>query len=113
MDMAKCLLQLSVVLLLVSLSSGAEDGEIVQVVQEDVDQGSSPNWWVAAMFVFGDSTLDAGTNSYFPSLLQANFPPYGKEYTGQPTGRFTNGQTLADYFGMHSPFVLFPPFVCI
>lgn len=91
------LLQLSLVLLLVTFSSGIENGEILQVVQ-DVKQGPSSNYWVTALFVFGDSTVDAGTNTHIPSLLQANFLPYGTEYFGQPTGRFTNGRTYADFF---------------
>ncbi|KAL3694146.1 hypothetical protein R1sor_007797 [Riccia sorocarpa] len=53
---------------------------------------------VEAMFVFGDSVLDAGTNNYFPSLLKANFKPYGQPAFSKPTGRFTNGKTYADFF---------------
>lgn len=98
MQTAKLLLQLSVVLLLVSLSSGTKYGDIAQVVKEFTDRRSSPNFRVPAMFVFGDSVLDAGTNSLFPTLLRANFLPYGKDYFDQPTGRFTNGRTIADYF---------------
>ncbi|KAG6554956.1 hypothetical protein Mapa_003541 [Marchantia paleacea] len=58
----------------------------------------SSNSMVSAIFVFGDSVLDAGTNSHFPSLLQANFKPYGSQYFGKPTGRFTNGRIYADFF---------------
>ncbi|KAL2633594.1 hypothetical protein R1flu_005073 [Riccia fluitans] len=62
---------------------------------------------VQAMFVFGDSVLDAGTNNYFASLLKANMKPYGEAYFGKPTGRFTNGRTYADFFaerlGLNSP----------
>jgi hypothetical protein len=51
--------------------------------------------------VFGDSVVDAGTNNYFPSLLRANFKPYGAQF-GKPTGRFTNGRTYADFIGLYS-----------
>lgn len=96
MELLRCLL-LSLVLVLFSFGSATKGGEILEVV-ENVKRGPGQNWWVPAMFVFGDSVLDAGTNSYIPSLLQANFLPYGTHYFGQATGRFTNGRTYADFF---------------
>lgn len=53
-------------------------------------------------FVFGDSLVDAGNNDYLFSLSKADSPPYGIDFNpsgGQPTGRFTNGRTIADILG--------------
>ena len=47
---------------------------------------------VLALFVFGDSAADAGTNNYIPnSHARVDFPPYGRTFFHRPTGRFTNG----------------------
>lgn len=53
-------------------------------------------------FVFGDSLVDAGNNDYIFTLSKADSPPYGIDFTpsgGRPTGRFTNGRTIADIVG--------------
>lgn len=53
-------------------------------------------------FLFGDSLVDAGNNNYIFTLSKADSPPYGIDFTpsgGQPTGRFTNGLTIADIVG--------------
>ncbi|VFR03548.1 unnamed protein product [Cuscuta campestris] len=52
-----------------------------------------------AMFVFGDSLVDAGNNNYLvDSLAKANYVPYGIDFRG-PTGSFSNGKTIVDYLG--------------
>ncbi|GMQ02199.1 hypothetical protein CsSME_00048548 [Camellia sinensis var. sinensis] len=50
-----------------------------------------------ALFVFGDSTVDAGNNNKIERGITANFYPYGVDYNNQSTGRFTNGLTAADF----------------
>ncbi|KAI3733888.1 hypothetical protein L6452_13346 [Arctium lappa] len=51
-----------------------------------------------SVFVFGDSLFDPGNNHYIPNCtLQADFPPYGSSFFHHPTGRFTNGRTVADF----------------
>ncbi|CAL5030466.1 unnamed protein product [Urochloa decumbens] len=55
-----------------------------------------------ALFIFGDSLVDAGNNDYLVTLSKANAPPYGVDFAfsgGKPTGRFTNGMTIADIMG--------------
>lgn len=55
-----------------------------------------------ASFIFGDSLVDAGNNNYLPSLSKANMTPNGIDFGasgGMPTGRFTNGRTIADIIG--------------
>ncbi|KAA3460033.1 GDSL esterase/lipase [Gossypium australe] len=63
-------------------------------------------------FVFGDSLVDAGNNNYIFTLSKADSPPYGIDFTpsgGQPTGRFTNGRTIADIVGQSLGAKSFPP----
>ncbi|CAM6105053.1 unnamed protein product [Calypogeia fissa] len=101
--MVKRIVQLSLLLLLMqgTFSSAKERGGILLI--EDVMEQKAPaaNAAVPAIFVLGDSVLDAGTNTYFPSLLQADFKPYGTQYFGKPTGRWTNGRTIADFFATY------------
>ena len=51
----------------------------------------------SALFVFGDSIVDAGNNK-IESCITEHFYPYGVDYNNQYTGRFTNGLT-ADFMG--------------
>ncbi|XP_020580635.1 GDSL esterase/lipase At2g23540-like [Phalaenopsis equestris] len=56
-----------------------------------------------AIFVFGDSHVDSGNNNYLlTTLSKANHFPNGIDFKasgGMPTGRFTNGRTMADIIG--------------
>lgn len=54
-----------------------------------------------AMYVFGDSLVDSGNNNYLPIQSNAKFPPYGIDFGGKPTGRYTNGKTVVDYLGQY------------
>ncbi|XP_054823834.1 GDSL esterase/lipase At2g03980-like [Prosopis cineraria] len=57
---------------------------------------------IPAMYVFGDSLFGNGNNKYlgFPSN-DASFLPYGMDFAGsKPTGRYTNGKTVADYLAI-------------
>lgn len=51
------------------------------------------------MFIFGDSLIDNGNNNDLPSLAKANYFPYGIDFNGGPTGRFSNGYTMVDTIG--------------
>ncbi|KAK2439710.1 GDSL Lipase/Acylhydrolase superfamily protein [Trifolium repens] len=51
---------------------------------------------VPAMFIFGDSLIDNGNNNNMASLAKANYFPYGIDFNGGPTGRFSNGYTIVD-----------------
>ncbi|KAG7012342.1 GDSL esterase/lipase, partial [Cucurbita argyrosperma subsp. argyrosperma] len=59
---------------------------------------------VPAIFVFGDSLVDVGNNNFLHSAARANFYPYGIDFRGGPTGRFSNGRTvidmIVDYLGI-------------
>jgi hypothetical protein len=54
---------------------------------------------VPCYFVFGDSLVDSGNNNVIVSLARANYPPYGIDFAGGPTGRFSNGLTTVDVIG--------------
>ncbi|KAJ7949638.1 GDSL esterase/lipase [Quillaja saponaria] len=54
---------------------------------------------VPAMFVFGDSLVDVGNNNFLNTIAKSNFLPYGVDFSGGPTGRFSNGRTLVDMLG--------------
>lgn len=54
---------------------------------------------VPAMFIFGDSLIDNGNNNNLASLAKANYYPYGIDFRGGPTGRFSNGYTMVDEIG--------------
>lgn len=51
---------------------------------------------VPCYFVFGDSLVDNGNNNDMGSLARANYMPYGIDFPGGPTGRFSNGKTTVD-----------------
>lgn len=58
-----------------------------------------------ALFIFGDSLVDAGNNNYLSTLSKANVKPNGIDFKasgGTPTGRFTNGRTIGDIVGRPS-----------
>ncbi|XP_002960993.2 GDSL esterase/lipase 4 [Selaginella moellendorffii] len=62
----------------------------------------------SAIIVFGDSTVDTGTNFYSPATpfnFQANRYPYGfKGFQGQATGRFTEGRVIIDFIAEYAGF---------
>ncbi|XP_065634029.1 GDSL esterase/lipase 5 [Quercus suber] len=66
----------------------------------------------AALFVFGDSLVDVGTNNYINTLTdyQANFPPYGETFFKYPTGRASNGRLIPDFLAEYANLELIPPY---
>ena len=54
------------------------------------------------MFIFGDSTVDVGTNNFLNTTAKANSPYYGIDFPNSlPTGRFSNGFNTIDYIGRY------------
>lgn len=69
---------------------------------------------VPALYVFGDSLFDSGNNNFLPTLAKANYYPYGVNFPGSyPTGRFTNGKTVADFIAEYLGLPYPPPRVSI
>ncbi|KAK9213054.1 hypothetical protein WN943_002440 [Citrus x changshan-huyou] len=72
--------------------------------------GSSSN---AALFIFGDSTVDPGNNNYIKTTSenQANYKPYGQNgFFDKPTGRFSDGRVIVDFIAEYAKLPLIPPF---
>lgn len=51
---------------------------------------------VPCHFILGDSLVDNGNNNRLSSLAKANYMPYGIDFPGGATGRFSNGKTTVD-----------------
>lgn len=97
------------VLLVLNSCSAQQDGEAAFAPGGDREL-------VPAMFIFGDSLIDNGNNNDLPSLAKANYFPYGIDFNGGPTGRFSNGYTMVDTIGTVLPsqsFFFFKLFILI
>ncbi|KAJ6671675.1 GDSL-MOTIF LIPASE [Salix viminalis] len=65
---------------------------------------------VPAMFIFGDSVVDAGNNNHLYTIVKANFAPYGRDFANhKPTGRFCNGKLASDLTAENLGFTSYPP----
>ncbi|KAJ6840150.1 GDSL esterase/lipase-like [Iris pallida] len=65
---------------------------------------------VPGVFIFGDSVVDAGNNNNLYTLVKANFPPYGRDFSQHfPTGRFCNGKLATDFTVENLGFTSYPP----
>ncbi|XP_048230982.1 GDSL esterase/lipase At5g55050 [Ricinus communis] len=63
-----------------------------------------------AIFIFGDSAIDIGTNNYLNSYARANFPYNGIDFPhSKSTGRFSNGYNIGDQLAMKFGFKKSPP----
>lgn len=51
---------------------------------------------VPCFFIFGDSLSDSGNNNNLQTTAKVNYLPYGIDYPGGPSGRFTNGKNVVD-----------------
>lgn len=58
-----------------------------------------PRPQVPCFFIFGDSLVDNGNNNGILTISRANYMPYGIDFPGGVTGRFTNGLTVVDILG--------------
>lgn len=62
------------------------------------------------VFLFGDSTLDVGTNNFLPVSpeIRADFPYNGIDYPYSiATGRFCNGYNTADQIGIYVDYITY------
>lgn len=75
---------------------------VVVSLMSSLSKGDDHGNQFGASFVFGDSLVDAGNNNYLQTLSKADVRPNGIDFKpsgGTPTGRFTNGRTIADIIG--------------
>ena len=64
-----------------------------------------------ALYVMGDSLVDSGNNNNLSTSVKSNFAPYGSDFEGgKPTGRFSNGKTIADYIAIYYGLPLAPAY---
>ncbi|WVZ11514.1 hypothetical protein V8G54_016044 [Vigna mungo] len=66
---------------------------------------------VPALYVFGDSTVDAGNNNNLNTFAKANAFPYGIDFNNCSTGRFSNGKTFADLIAIRLGLPMPPPYL--
>ncbi|KAF1862909.1 hypothetical protein Lal_00009289 [Lupinus albus] len=66
---------------------------------------------VEALYVFGDSSVDAGNNNNLNTFAKANIYPYGIDFNNKSTGRFTNGKNFADVIAINLGLPLPPPYL--
>nr|POE67597.1 gdsl esterase/lipase 1 [Quercus suber] len=66
-----------------------------------------------ALFIFGDSILDAGNNNYINATtdLQANIWPYGETFFKYSTGRASDGRLISDFIAEYANLPLIPPYL--
>ncbi|KAH7836889.1 hypothetical protein Vadar_007024 [Vaccinium darrowii] len=72
---------------------------MVVVLFQSTRYGAEAQPQVPCYFIFGDSLVDNGNNNNIASLAKANYMPYGIDFPGGPTGRFSNGKTTVDVIG--------------
>ncbi|XP_010529639.1 PREDICTED: GDSL esterase/lipase At5g08460 [Tarenaya hassleriana] len=111
MSIKLLVLVLSVLVILTKTYLIAEDPFLDSAVSTPI----SPSPWILpsrsppqALFVFGDSSVDCGTNNFLGTFARADRLPYGRDFdTHQPTGRFSNGRIPVDYLALRLglPFV--------
>ncbi|KAK4259873.1 hypothetical protein QN277_006161 [Acacia crassicarpa] len=72
--------------------------------------GNSDQSLAPAIYVFGDSTVDAGNNNHLNTVANANRWPYAIDFNNI-RGRHTNGKNLADFAAMHLGLPLPPAYL--
>nr|CAB3462357.1 unnamed protein product [Digitaria exilis] len=100
----------SAAVLMISSSEAGED-ELFGAESADGRRGSQVVV-VPAIYVFGDSLMDAGNNNLLPPPAPKSVPPYGIDLplsVSPRTGRFTNGYNLADVIAQYLGFKMSPP----
>ncbi|KAG2699417.1 hypothetical protein I3843_07G191300 [Carya illinoinensis] len=66
---------------------------------------------VPCFFIFGDSIADNGNNNNLNTTIKVKYLPYGIDFPGGVTGRFTNGRTPMDFLAEFMGFDHYiPPF---
>ncbi|XP_027344355.1 GDSL esterase/lipase At1g71691-like [Abrus precatorius] len=66
---------------------------------------------VPALYVFGDSSVDAGNNNNLNTPAKANTFPHGIDFNNCSTGRFSNGKTFADIIAIRLGLPMPPPYL--
>ncbi|GMI80140.1 GDSL-motif lipase 7 [Hibiscus trionum] len=114
MNAMNCILNLFLFLQIVSLGSA----DVVAVPPFNISKESILKYLsldnitfdLPALYVFGDNFVDAGNNNYLHiPEIQSNYSPYGIDFGEKPTGRYTNGRTVADFIAQFVGLPFPPP----
>ncbi|OQU79334.1 hypothetical protein SORBI_3008G133200 [Sorghum bicolor] len=97
-----------------SSAAGGDEAELIVSTAGAGSMGTTTRQqvMVPAMYVFGDSLVDAGNNDFLPAPAPKAVPPNGVDLPrtiSRRTGRFTNGYNLADIIAQHVGFGKSPP----
>ncbi|XP_030966554.1 GDSL esterase/lipase 1-like [Quercus lobata] len=67
----------------------------------------------AALFIFGDSTYDAGNNNYIKTTdyYRSNYVPYGETFFKRSTGRFSDGRLASDFIAEFAKLPYITPYL--
>ncbi|KAF9621489.1 hypothetical protein IFM89_021793 [Coptis chinensis] len=89
----------------------AERRGVISLILVVLSLSMVTNAAVPAVFIFGDSTADVGTNNNInTSTARADFPQNGIDFPGSvATGRFSNGLNSADFLSKQLGFRRSPP----
>ncbi|KAJ1375802.1 hypothetical protein SESBI_50614 [Sesbania bispinosa] len=77
--------------------------------QSKAKMGVGVKWYLPCSYLV-TLFVDNGNNNNLPSFAKANYFPYGIDFKGGPTGRFSNGYCMVDEIGIplslinHFPF---------
>ncbi|KAL0554405.1 hypothetical protein IC582_008326 [Cucumis melo] len=65
------------------------------------------------LFVFGDSIVDIGNNNYINTIpiARSNYPPYGVTFFKCPSGRWSDGRVVPDFFAQYANLQLLLPYL--
>ncbi|XP_038903481.1 GDSL esterase/lipase 1-like [Benincasa hispida] len=82
-------------------------GECVVCKQDELLQQHIP------LFVFGDSIIDTGNNNYINTIptAQSNYPPFGQTFFKYPSGRWSDGRVVPDFFAEYANLPLVFPYL--
>ncbi|KAL3624101.1 hypothetical protein CASFOL_032917 [Castilleja foliolosa] len=86
---------------------------VIIIIHVYIGNSENQHTLAPALYVFGDSIFDSGNNNLLPTLAKADFSPYGIDFEGGATGRFTNGKTLVDFIAEFLGLPDSPPYLSV
>ncbi|KAK1387939.1 GDSL esterase/lipase [Heracleum sosnowskyi] len=97
--------------ILVILTLAVADHRFLKLVVEGLPEEYNSLTQPPAVYIFGDSTVDVGTNNHLKDCgTKADSPYYGIDFDfSKPTGRFSNGHNIADLIVRHLGYKRSPP----
>jgi hypothetical protein len=75
-----------------------------QQSQQEQEEDDGKSRCYPALFSFGSSVADTGTQPIALPLQPSQNPPYGSTYFGKPANRYSDGRINIDFWGGSSTF---------